>query len=189
MALAVLCLVTSKFILAAPLFIFGLALLGRDPWYAWLKAQNPTASRFRTTLLDAEIDGATGAIRGRVVAGRFARRTIGSLNAHEATALWREARLKDPQGAQIIEAVLDSIDPRWRELQGANARDDASAKAQVSVKEAYNILGLPQGATKADIQRAHRDLMKRFHPDQGGSNYLAAKINEAKDLLMAQAPD
>ncbi len=189
LALAVLFFMTGRFLLAVPILLLGLTLIGRNPFAAASRSpqvSNAGATRLRSTLLDVEIDMGTGVIRGRVVAGRFARRTLGSLSAHEAAALWREARIKDPQGARLMEAVLDRMDPRWRELQGANARSDG--KAQITVSEAYNVLGLSPGATRADIQQAHRELMKRFHPDQGGSNYLAAKINEAKDVLLARLP-
>lgn len=51
-------------------------------------------------------------------------------------------------------------------------------------EEAYKVLGLDAGAGPEDIRRAHRALMKKVHPDQGGSNWLASRINQAKDMLL-----
>jgi hypothetical protein len=87
-------------------------------------------------------------------------------------------------------AVLnyDSRQARW----GKHSQDDAAtgnaprtaASGKMSEEEAYQILGIRAGAGAQEISRAHRSLMKKLHPDQGGSTYLAARVNEAKDVLL-----
>ena len=153
-----------------------------------------TTSRVATDHLDVELDHDSGAITGRVLKGRFANRELDALRPVELAELWRDCQFEDPQSAQILEAFLDRTHPTWREdhnrTTGAHT-DGASggpspdtANGRMSPTEAREILGLGPTPTEDDIRRAHRDLMLKMHPDRGGSTYLAAKINEAKDVLL-----
>ncbi len=195
LAAAIICAITGREALAIVLLTIAAPLL-RQLWGGFFSGIGGTKSSgrksgVRTKFIEMELDHDTGEMSGRVHGGRFAGRALGSLAVAEMVALWHECRAGDPQGAPLAEAWLDRADPHWREKYGV-AQDSGAGPAgntggQMSAGEAYKFLGLAPGATRADIQRAHHDLIKRFHPDQGGSNYLAAKINEAKDVLMSLA--
>ena len=118
--------------------------------------------------------------------GAFAGRQLEELAPLEMARLWQDCRFADPQSAQILEAYLDRAHPSWREdLARADGEPGRRPRAASMTREqALEILGLAPGATEDDIRRAHRELMMKLHPDRGGSTYLAAKINEAKDVLL-----
>ena len=89
--------------------------------------------------------------------------------------------------AALMEAYLDWRVPDWRnKAEEASDRGQAGGfgKGRMSVEEARAVLEVAPDASKEDIRQAHRRLMMKLHPDQGGSNYLAARINEAKDVLL-----
>jgi hypothetical protein len=175
---------------AMPLAMLGVWLLssqGGVPWGSW-PGTGPTGgqtSRIVTDHLEMELDHDTGAMRGRVLKGVFADRPIERLAPAELALLWRDCQFADPRSAQLIEAWLDRMHPTWREDM-ARAEAEPGAGGLMTRQEAYEILGLSPGAAPDDIRRAHRDLMKRMHPDAGGSSYLASKINEAKDVLLGK---
>ena len=144
-------------------------------------------SRVTTDHLEMELDLDTGDMRGRVIKGFFQDRDLKSLRPVELAHLWQDCRFTDPQSAQLVEAYLDRVHPTWRDdLARAEAAAPKGPDGKMTREEAFEILGLKPGASEADIRRAHRELMLRVHPDRGGSTYLAAKINEAKDVALGE---
>jgi hypothetical protein len=174
---------------AMPLAMLGLWLFTRrwvPPGRGWGTPQPPASgqtSRVVTDYLEMELDLDSGAMYGRVLKGVFAGRDIEGMAPAELALLWQDCRFDDPQSAQLIEAYLDNLHPTWREDM-ARAEQETGAGGKLTPDEAYEILGLKHGATAEEIRRAHRELMMKFHPDRGGSAYLAAKINEAKEVLL-----
>jgi hypothetical protein len=191
---AALLLVRGAFPLAAPLAMLGLWLLARSGVSGGPFRPTGTgsgqSSHVVTEHLEMRLDHESGRITGRVLKGLFAGRSIESLRPEELALLWQDCRIADPQSAQIIETYLDQTQPTWREdVKRGEERFSGGPDGRMSVDEAYEILGLKPGASRDDIRRAHRELMLRLHPDRGGSTYLAAKINEAKDVLLDLAQD
>ena len=104
-------------------------------------------------------------------------------------SLLRECRAEDEEGARLLEAYLDRLHPDWRdelggERAGSSGSGARSTSGDMTVEEAYAILGLAPGADADAIKEAHRRLMVKLHPDHGGSDYLATKINRARDVLL-----
>ena len=147
------------------------------------------ASEVETRFLRMTLDHDSGVMTGLVKEGRFGGRRLEDLSLEELVALWAECRAEDPQSAAVLEAYLDRTQSEaWREAaegQGAGPRAPSGAGA-MSREEACEILGLKPGASPDEIHDAHRRLMQKVHPDHGGSNYLAAKINQAKALLLGE---
>lgn len=180
-------------------YAFPLAMLGS--WLLWGgggpswggfpgtgRASPGRTSRVTTDHLDMELDHDSGAMHGRVLKGMFANRDLQSLKPVEVALLWQDCRFTDPQSAQLLEAYLDRVHPTWREDMSRGEQHMSSGPdGRMPVEEAWAILGLAPGADDEAIRRAHRELMLKMHPDRGGSTYLAAKINEAKDVLLGRA--
>ncbi|ODT07911.1 MAG: molecular chaperone DnaJ [Mesorhizobium sp. SCN 65-20] len=162
-------------------------------WYASGKRiRNATKtpgrrSTVRTAALEMELDHDTGALQGLVLAGRQEGKSLASLGLIELKALYQELS-GDPESRQLLETYLDSRFPVWREDAKADRNDGqrvAPGSGAMTKEEAYKILGLEAGAAAADVRKAHRRLIQRLHPDLGGSSFLAARINEAKDVLLS----
>ena len=174
--------------IALPLGIAGLALLGlwpRGMGFGRRARKSPgQVSRVRSAFLEMELEHDTGAMRGRILAGRHEGVGLDALDL--ATLLGLLAEI-DEESRALLATYLDRRDPGWREHAKADAAAGTAAPPRtgpMTQEEAYQILGLEPGASAEEIGRAHRTLMKKLHPDQGGSTYLAARINEAKDTLL-----
>lgn len=176
---------------AAPVAMFGTWLLfgGSGAPLGGKASKSPgQTSKIVTDHLEMELDHDTGVMRGRVLEGVFAGREFETMSPAELAMLWQDCRFSDVQSAQIIEAYLDSAHPSWREDMTRAGGDTGAASGDgvMTRAEAYEVLGLGPGASEEEIRHAHRELMLKLHPDRGGSVYLAAKINRAKDVLLAR---
>ena len=175
--------------LALPLGVTGLSLLGFLPRTAFgfwpgLNKSPGQVSRVRSNFLDVALDHDTGKMTGTITAGRFQGTPLDSLEVSSLVGLLGEF---DAESRDLLAAYLDRRQPRWRENledNAASGRGGAARSGKMTDQEAYQILGLQAGASAEEIGRAHRGLMKKLHPDQGGSTYLAARVNEAKDVLL-----
>jgi hypothetical protein len=147
-------------------------------------------SNVETGWLRMQLDHATGRMDGDVLQGRHAGERLSSLSFEDLILLLRDCQSHDNQAAALLEAYLDrSIGEDWRERAAQGDAGEAASPAQsgsMTREQAWEVLGLQPGANDAEIRTAHRRLMKKFHPDQGGSTYLAAQINRAKDLLLGE---
>jgi DnaJ-domain-containing protein 1 len=173
---------------AIPLGMFGLGLLGWMPFgpagFSQRTAKSTgQTSRVNASMLAMELDHDTGKMRGRFTGGPFEGRDLDSIDVPSLAKLLPSL---DEESRALLLAYLDRRDPTWREhAQGDTAsRRGFAATGKMTDEEAYQILGLQPGASAEDVTRAHRSLMKKLHPDQGGSTYLAARVNEAKETLL-----
>jgi hypothetical protein len=173
---------------AVPLGIFGLGLLGWMPFGPAgfsdrVKKTSGGASQVRSAYLEMELDHDSGAMHGRILAGRHQGEALDRLDVTTLVGLLADI---DEESRALLMAYLDRRDPGWREHANGDAAAGrpATSGGKMSEQEAYQILGLQPGAGADAIGHAHRALMKKLHPDQGGTTYLAARINEAKETLL-----
>jgi hypothetical protein len=142
------------------------------------------ASSVRSRFIVMTLDHDSGTVEGRVIAGAFKGANLMDLGEEETRQLLGDVA-SDADSLALLETWLDKNRVGWRDyFAGKTASDGAEASTIDPDEEAYEILGLKPGAAADEIREAHHKLMKGVHPDQGGSNYLAVKINGAKDRLL-----
>ncbi|MFT3671986.1 DnaJ domain-containing protein [Aestuariivirga sp.] len=174
--------------IAIPMFLFGAGLIGKTSafpnGFSWGGKSRGQKSRVATTLLTMELDHDSGTMDGEVLNGPSKGRRLSQLNETDLRAFHLLCTGSGDQSRALFEAWLDRNKPEWRGAWGQGGAAAQSSSGPMSREEALAVLGLKTGASEEEIRAAHRRLMKDFHPDKGGSDYLAAKINAAKDKLL-----
>lgn len=173
--------------------IAGLMLSGALAWYGSMRMSRKVRltpgkhSTVRTAAIEMELNHDTGGLEGLVLAGRHEGKMLGTMGLAELKQFYRELS-GDPESRQLLETYLDGRFPVWRDDMKADGDEGlgvAPGSGAMTKEEAYKVLGLEAGAAAADVRKAHRRLMQRLHPDIGGTSFLAARINEAKDVLLS----
>ena len=168
-------------------------LVGLLGWLidASLGPKKPNTSRVDTRFLKLTLDHRSGQVTGDIVDGPFVRRRIESLRVDELVDLFVYYQREDEPSARLIEAYLDRTSPTWRDRYGADGapkQDTYTATARpggpMSKSEALRLLGLQLGATADEVRVAHRRKLQEHHPDRGGDPDMAARINQAREVLL-----
>lgn len=193
----------SLLIAFAPLLLMFLARFRavKNRFKAAMGPQPGQTSEVVTRYFRMTLDHDSGGLSGDVLEGTFAGQALDHMTPGELLTLWQEI-VVDAQSASVLESYLNRrLGADWQDDlagQGSGAEDQsgwgnsssggdtagAPPGGAMSRKQAYEILGLETGASKQEIREAHRRLLQKIHPDHGGSNFLAAQINQAKDLLL-----
>ena len=123
---------------------------------------------------------------GTVIAGPFKGQALAAMTRQQCDELFKECAREDPDGARLLQAYLDRRFTGWSDANqgGGDTGPRSGASGKMGEDEAYEILGLAKGASREEVTSAHRSLMKKLHPDHGGSTDLAARVNEAKEILL-----
>ena len=176
--------------IAVPLFLFGLGLVGKSAifpnGFGWPGAKSTgQKSRVATSHITMELDHDSGTMDGEALVGPSKGKRLSAMSDNELQAFHGLCGTSRDQSRALLEAWLDRNKGEWRAGWGVGGASATSASGPMSKDEARAILGVKADATEDDVRAAHRRLMKEFHPDKGGSDYLAAKINAAKDVLIS----
>ncbi len=141
-------------------------------------------STVKTRTLAMHLDHDSGALSGEVLAGPWQDWRLDEMDRPQLAELRRWCGAEDPEAVQLLDSYLEQRFPGEAPGDGGDAAPGAQNDGGMTRSEALAVLGLGENAGREDIIAAHRRLMQKLHPDRGGNDYLAAKVNEAKDLLL-----
>lgn len=178
---------TRRGALGLPLIFIGVT------WWRRTRAMKPITpaggrtSTVRSVFFEMELDHDTGELDGRVLTGTREGNRLSLLSEDELLSLHLECQ-SDPESIALLESFLERYHPGWQERvkSGPSGWNGSADPAQMSPREAREILGVSPDATREEILEAWRRLIKRVHPDSGGSAFLTAKINTAKSVLLGE---
>jgi hypothetical protein len=171
-----------------PLIIIGVSWWRRNRSKRPICSVEGQKSTVRSANLEMELDHDTGEMDGTILTGRLKGVRLSSLSGEEILSLYFDFR-SDTDSISLLESFLDRYYPDWRDRVDSDAfrnQNDTSGFDNMTRQEAYQILGLEPNASQEEIHQAWRRLIKGVHPDSGGSAFLAAKINTARDILLDQ---
>jgi len=154
--------------------------------YAPVQGSPKQFSTVRSAWIEMDLDHETGDLDGTLLIGDFEGKRLSQLNREILIELYDDMH-SDSESLALMEAYLDRRFAGWRENAHGSSdtrQDGASGSGAMTKEEAYEVLGLRPGAGLEEIKAAHRRLMKAVHPDSGGSTFLAARINQAKETLV-----
>jgi CysZ protein len=148
--------------------------------------QGPHESRVATRCVLLTIDQLSGHMSGEVLDGPHRGKPLSQVPTEDLLGLLARCYASDVASAEALEVYLER--ERGQQVRRPNATPRGGEEPRpplqrMAQEEARAVLGVGPRASEEDIRTAHRRLMQRLHPDRGGSDYLAAKINEAKDVL------
>lgn len=182
---------TGRFSYAIPLALAALFLLRNRSLFGGAQPTPGQSSGVETEWLQASLDHDSGEMDALVLKGTFEGHKLSELSRAELGKLHREIAI-DEQSRAILESFIqrhfpeDEEDENTQNSKSGNEQHGQESRRSETMnrQEALDILGLDSLATAADIKAAHRRLMKKFHPDHDGSDYMAARLNAAKDFLL-----
>ncbi|MGA9411700.1 MAG: J domain-containing protein [Roseobacter sp.] len=171
--------------IAVPLIILGLILLWRKN--AGIASEPaPQTSTVRSAYLEMTLDHDSGKIDGRILVGEREGQFLSNLELDELLEYYVEIETDD-ETVNLFQTFLDNAHPDWRDQQeehSAQGQSQSPLSREMNQDQAYEVLGLEPGCTDEDIRKAYHRLIKRVHPDSGGSAVLMAQVTEAKDSLL-----
>jgi hypothetical protein len=184
-ATGILLFLARAVLVAIPLMILGIVLLTKKHGGAVSGPASQTSS-VRSTHLKMNLDHDSGTIDGRILAGERKGQLLSNLELNELLEYYVEIEMDD-ESIKLFQTFLDNAHPDWRDQHNESSEcgeNQSPLSGELSQDQAYELLGLDAGCGEEDIRKAYHRLIKRVHPDSGGSAALMAQVTQARDKLL-----